>query len=84
MSQERLDYHDTYSDLDVKDIIKNLKNDIKEVVVLYYFEDLGVKEISEILEIPQGTVKSRLSRARIELEKVLIKNGDIEGRKING
>ena len=84
MSQEGLDYNDTYSDLDVKEIIKNLKNDLKEVVVLYYFEDLGVKEISEILEIPQGTVKSRLSRARIELEKVLIKNGDLEGRKING
>ena len=84
ISQERLDYNDTYSDLDVKEIIKNLKNDLKEVVVLYYFEDLGVKEISEILEIPQGTVKSRLSRARIELEKVLIKNGDLEGRKING
>ena len=84
MSQEGLDYNDTYSDLDVKEIIKNLKNDLKEVVVLYYFEDLGVKEISEILEIPQGTVKSRLFRARIELEKVLIKNGDLEGRKING
>ena len=82
--QEKLDYNDTYTDLDVKEIIKNLKNDIKEVVVLYYFEDFGVKEISEILEIPQGTVKSRLSRARSELEKVLIKNGDIEGRKING
>ena len=84
MLQERLDYNDTYSDLDVKEIIKNLKNDLKEVVVLYYFEDLGVKEISEILEIPQGTVKSRLSRARAELEKVLVKNGNLEGRKING
>ena len=82
--QEKMDYNDTYSDLDVKEIVKNLKTDIKEVVVLYYFEDFGVKEISEILEIPQGTVKSRLSRARSELEKVLIKNGDIEGRKING
>jgi len=84
MSQEGLDYNDTYSDLDVKEIIKNLKNDLKEVVVLYYFEDLGVKEISEILEIPQGTVKSRLSRARAELEKVLVKNENLEGRKING
>lgn len=83
-SEEKLEYNDTISDFEVKEIIKNLKNDLKQVVVLYYIQDFGVKEISEILEIPQGTVKSRLSRARSELEKVLIKDKDLERRKENG
>jgi len=41
------------------------------VVVLYYINDLSLKEISEILEIPIGTVKSRLHYARRVLKKKL-------------
>ncbi|MES0340626.1 MAG: sigma-70 family RNA polymerase sigma factor, partial [Anaerolineales bacterium] len=41
------------------------------VVVLYYINDLSLKEISEILEIPVGTVKSRLHYARRVLKKQL-------------
>ncbi|MDE6184048.1 MAG: LuxR C-terminal-related transcriptional regulator, partial [Lachnospiraceae bacterium] len=37
----------------------------------YYFEAFRVKEIAEILAISEGTVKSRLSRARQELKKAL-------------
>jgi RNA polymerase sigma-70 factor (ECF subfamily) len=41
------------------------------VVVLYYINDLSLKEIAEILEIPVGTVKSRLHYARRVLKKQL-------------
>jgi len=41
------------------------------VVVLYYINDLSLKEISGILEIPVGTVKSRLHYARRVLKKKL-------------
>jgi len=41
------------------------------VVVLYYLNDLSLQEISEILEIPVGTVKSRLHYSRIALKKAL-------------
>ena len=41
------------------------------VVVLYYVNDLSVQEISEILDIPVGTVKSRLHYGRQELRKRL-------------
>jgi len=53
-------------------------------VVLYYFEEFSVKEISKIIKIPEGTVKSRLSRARKELEKALIAQENIERRNQNG
>ena len=41
------------------------------VVVFYYVNDLSVQEISEILEIPEGTVKSRLHYGRQALKKKL-------------
>jgi RNA polymerase sigma-70 factor (ECF subfamily) len=41
------------------------------VIVLYYINDLSLQEISEILEIPQGTVKSRLHYGRQSLKKHL-------------
>ena len=41
------------------------------VVVLYYLNDLSLSEISEILEVPVGTVKSRLHYGRLALKKRL-------------
>lgn len=41
------------------------------VVVLYYLNDLSVQEISEILDVPVGTVKSRLHYGRQALKKQL-------------
>ena len=41
----------------------------RTVLVLYYLNDLSVEEISEIMEIPNGTVKSRLHYGRMALRK---------------
>ncbi len=41
------------------------------VVVLYYIDDLPIQEIAEILEVPVGTVKSRLHYGREALKKQL-------------
>jgi len=43
----------------------------RTVVVLYYLNDLSLQEISEILEVPVGTVKSRLHYGRHALQKSL-------------
>jgi len=43
----------------------------RAVVVLYYVNDLSVREIAEILGVPQGTVKSRLHYGRLRLKKEL-------------
>ena len=75
---------DRLGELDTQNLIKSLGKDLKDTVTLYYLEDFSVKEISEILEIPEGTVKSRLSRARKELERILIKNEELERRDLNG
>lgn len=46
----------------------------RTVVHLYYYENYSIKEISKILKVNENTIKSRLSRARKELEK-FIKGG---------
>lgn len=51
----------------------------KQVLVLFYFEDLSIREISEILEEKEGTIKSRLSRGRKILGDNLVKGGNFNG-----
>lgn len=62
---------DLESSMDLHNCIYQMEPEFREVVVLYYFEDLKTKEIARILDIPEGTVKSRLSRARDRLKQLL-------------
>ncbi|MBQ8795532.1 MAG: RNA polymerase sigma factor [Clostridia bacterium] len=51
--------------------IKKLTVEKRQVLALYYFKDYSLKEVARILNIPEGTVKSRLSSARLDLRKEL-------------
>lgn len=57
--------------------IQNLPVQQQLILNLFYLEELSLKQISEILDIPIGTVKSRLFNAREQL-KLIIKNKDYE------
>jgi RNA polymerase sigma factor (sigma-70 family) len=50
----------------------HLPPDFREVIVLREIEGLSYKEISEVVDVPVGTVMSRLSRARKRLQQALI------------
>ncbi len=52
-------------------VIECLERKFREVVILYYYESLSTKEISKFLKMPEGTVRSRLARARKQLRKLL-------------
>ncbi len=56
-------------------MIQTLKPDLRAAVTLKYYENMTTQEISELLGIPDGTVKSRLSLARTQLRKELAKIG---------
>lgn len=49
--------------------IQRLDKKRRIVLLLFYFKDYSIKEISEILKIPEGTVKSRLYSAKSELKR---------------
>ena len=53
--------------------LNKLDKEFREVTILYYYDEFSIKEISKILELPQGTVKSRLSRARLKLNDLIKK-----------
>ena len=51
--------------------LAQVDRDHREVVVLHYLADLDIAEVAAELGIPEGTVKSRLSRARARLADLL-------------
>ena len=56
---------------EVANAIRALSQPLREVVILRYFADKTVEEIAAALDIPVGTVKSRLHNARAELANLL-------------
>ena len=53
--------------IDLYNAINKLSDEIRVTTILFYFNDLTYKEISKVLDIPEGTVKSRISRAKDRL-----------------
>lgn len=49
--------------------LDKLSSSYREIIILYYLEELSYKEISDILRIPIGTVGIRLKRAKDSLKK---------------
>jgi RNA polymerase sigma-70 factor (ECF subfamily) len=68
---EQLDSAVTDSPDELLEIVMQLEEEFRTVVVLYYYQCFSTKEISWMMKVPEGTVKSRLARAREKL-KVLV------------
>ncbi|RDY27345.1 sigma-70 family RNA polymerase sigma factor [Romboutsia weinsteinii] len=63
--------HIDNSESGLKEVVEKLNKEYSSVIVLYYYEDMSIKEISNILQLPEGTIKSRLSRAKSKLRVLL-------------
>jgi RNA polymerase sigma-70 factor, ECF subfamily len=72
-----------YAGLELKATIQSalakLSPELREAVILRDLEDMDYKEIAVVLKIPEGTVKSRISRGRGELARLLQR---IEGQTV--
>jgi RNA polymerase sigma-70 factor (ECF subfamily) len=55
----------------VRDGLRSLSPELKEAVILRDLEGMAYQEIADLLNIPEGTVKSRINRGRIELARLL-------------
>jgi len=56
---------------DILEVVNKLPAKYRLVIYLYYYEGYKISEISKILNDSEGTIKSRLSRAREYLEKMV-------------
>ncbi len=66
---EALEQRDEWAQVQMA--VSSLPLNQRVVVVLYYLNDLSVQDIADILEVPAGTVKSRLHYGRLALKKKL-------------
>ena len=51
--------------------VQKLPDAFRETILLHYYQGLGISEIAQMLDLPEGTISSRLSRARKKLEVLL-------------
>jgi RNA polymerase sigma-70 factor, ECF subfamily len=58
----------------VQNALAQVSVELREAVILRDLQDLDYKEIAQVLSIPEGTVKSRISRGRAELARLLERN----------
>ena len=70
----------TYDDMTddqmaVRRAISALPDEYREVIILYYYNNLRTSKIAQMMNIPVSTVKTRLARAREKLKTLLIKEG---------
>ena len=56
--------------------VQKLPADFRDVVLLHYYQGMGIAEIAAMLQVPEGTISSRLSRGRKKLE-VILKEMDV-------
>lgn len=72
-------YYDIYSEeSSLENVLNKLTPELRLVTVLYYYDEIPVKEIAKMINIPEGTVKTRLLRARDKIYAILKeKEGEI-------
>ncbi len=69
ITEEIPDIHEEKED--ILEVVNKLPAKYRLVIYLYYYEGYKISEISKILNDSEGTIKSRLSRAREYLEKMV-------------
>jgi RNA polymerase sigma-70 factor, ECF subfamily len=57
----------------LQDGLQSLSPELKEAIILRDLEGMAYNEMADLLKVPEGTVKSRINRGRLELAKLLTK-----------
>jgi len=60
----------------IKTALSNLPTNFRTMIILRDLQELSYDEISKIMDVPLGTVKSRINRGRLKLQELLTKKGD--------
>lgn len=76
----RDDYKHVEQSIDIMNEILKLKDKYRVVMIMYYYQELSVKEIAEVLGKKESTILSILSRGRNQLREEL--SEDIDGKEL--
>ncbi|MDD6210875.1 MAG: sigma-70 family RNA polymerase sigma factor [Bacteroidales bacterium] len=57
--------------MDLNVALKQLKEEERSILSLFYFDDMSVHDIAKVMDLPTGTIKSHLSRGRKKLSIIL-------------
>ncbi|SFB02286.1 RNA polymerase sigma factor [Clostridium frigidicarnis] len=83
VNQGRKNAIDTYETKHImQNAINNLSKNLKTVVILYYYNDMSIEEISKVTGCFKATVKSRLFYARAALKKQLETGFELENNLV--
>ncbi len=63
-------------EIDLHDAVSKLKPAYRQIIVLHYFSEMSIEEISKVMDMGKSAVKMRLKRARDELTRNLSKRRD--------
>lgn len=63
--------------LSVEWALKQLSDELREVLILYYFQEMKLREMADILHISVPLVKYRLKQAKLQLKKLFQKGGKL-------
>lgn len=68
-SAELFETKDT--NIDLLSAVSQLKDHYRTAIILFYFKDFSIKEVAKTMDVPENTVKTYLSRGKVELKKRL-------------
>lgn len=57
----------------IKSLVNQLSSNHRQIITMYYFENMKLEDIAETLNVPESTVKSRFKKAKEELRNLIIK-----------
>ncbi|MFE4524906.1 sigma-70 family RNA polymerase sigma factor [Cytobacillus firmus] len=61
----------------IRNMLFSIDEKYREILILYYYQDLSLKEISSLLNINENTARTRISRARKVFKEIFDKSGGI-------
>lgn len=66
-----VDEKNSIEKLELEDLLNKLSEEKRLITTLYYYDEISVKQIAQMLEMPEGTVKYKLSEIRKELRAMI-------------
>lgn len=79
--EDNMDYSETKRI--IAEMLNNLPDDQRMVILMYYMQDMSIKEIAEILDVSENTVKSRMNYGKKKL-KTQVEDLEKKGTKLYG